>query len=336
MKRREWISNGTAWTAGTIAFGSGNKMSGGAEKTAGYEMSLAQWSHHRALKGGTIDNLDWPAYVKKKFNIDALEWVNQFFFEKHDTLGYQPKDEAYLKEMRDRCDSEGIKTLLIMCDRVGNLGDPDSEKRARAVEGHFAWLDAASILGGHSIRVNAASAPNLSWAEQAKLCADGLSRLSREAKKRKLNVIVENHGGLSSNGAWLAEVMKTVAMDNCGTLPDFGNFYVARNRGDEEKWKAAQKLYHGEDYTIDETGIGFDRYRGVELLMPFAKGVSAKSHDFDNEGFEVYTDFHRMMKIVKASGYQGHIGVEYEGSTLSEDEGIEITKRLLHRVFQEI
>ncbi len=302
------------------------------KQAASYSISLAQWSQHKALRAGDLDNLDWPSYVKENFDIDALEWVNSFFADKHDTYGIQPKGNGYMEKLKQRCDDAGTQTLLIMCDRVGQLGNPDSTKRTHAVEGHFAWLEAAKYLGGHSIRVNAASKADLPWAEQVKLCADGLSQLSEKAATMGLNVIVENHGGLSSNGKWLAEVMKTVAMENCGTLPDFGNFYVARNRGDEAKWAAAQKLYVGDDYTIDETGIGFDRYEGTKLLMPFAKGVSAKSHSFDEQGNEVHTDFATMMDIIREAGYSGHIGIEYEGKELSEDEGIMATKRLLEKL----
>jgi sugar phosphate isomerase/epimerase len=117
---------------------------------------------------------------------------------------------------------------------------------------------------------------------------------------------VENHGGLSSNGDWLAGVMKLVNKPNCGTLPDFGNFH---------------------DY---------DRYRGVEELLPFAKGVSAKSHEFDADGNEVRTDYRRMLRMVVAAGYCGWVGVEYEGNGLSEPEGILATKKLLEKVRSEL
>ena len=137
--------------------------------------------------------------------------------------------------------------------------------------------------------------------------ADGLARLTEYGAKHDINVIVENHGGLSSNGAWLAGVMKKVNMPRCGTLPDFGNFRVSK---DEE----------------------YDRYKGIAELMPFAKGVSAKSHDFDDDGDETHTDYFRMMKIVLDAGYSGYVGIEYEGSKISEPDGIRATKKLLERV----
>ncbi len=192
-----------------------------------------------------------------------------------------------------------------MVDGEGRLGDPDAARRKQSVENHFKWAEAAKFLGCHSIRVNAGSAGG--YDEQMKLAADGLSQLSDFAKPLGIDVIVENHGGLSSNGEWLAKVMKTVGKPNCGTLPDFGNFRVS-----------SDEMY--------------DRYKGVTELMPFAKAVSAKSHDFDKKGQETQTDYEKMMKIVGEAGYRGWVGVEYEGGKLSEAEGIMKTKRLLIKV----
>ncbi|MCG8598705.1 MAG: sugar phosphate isomerase/epimerase [Verrucomicrobiales bacterium] len=298
-----------------------------------YDISLAQWSNHRALKGGELDNLDWPAFTKENFGISAVEWVNQFFGEPHDTLGFQPKGGDYIAQMKQRCDDNGVTSVLIMCDRVGSLGNPDNTKRTAAIEGHYAWLDAAKELGCHSIRVNAASDPKLSPEKQADLCADGLRRLSQHAATLDLNVIVENHGGLSSNGAWLAGVLSSVGMTNCGSLPDYGNFYLVKNRGKPEQYAKQKALYEGDpSLKEDEYGLGYDRYRGVKDLMPFAKGVSAKAHDFDEQGNEIHTDFGKMMEIVVDSGYEGYIGVEYEGRELGEVEGIKKTKALLEKV----
>jgi sugar phosphate isomerase/epimerase len=242
---------------------------------------------------GKLDNLDFPKAAKQQFGVEAVEYVNQFFKDK-------AKDADYLAELAKRAEDEGVTNLLIMCDKLGDLGDPDAKERARAIENHFPWAEAAKRLGCHAIRVNTASKGP--FEEQQKLAADGLSRLSEFAAQIEMSVIVENHGGLSSNGAWLAGVMKKVDRPNCGTLPDFGNFH---------------------DY---------DRYLGVEQLMPFAKGVSAKSHEFDADGNEVRTDYRKMMKIVLDAGYRGWVGIEYEGKSLPEPEGILATKRLLERV----
>ena len=302
-----------------------------------YDISLAQWSNHVALKAGELDNLDWPAYTKENFGISAVEWVNQFFGEPHEKLGFQPKGADYIAKMKQRCADNGVTSVLIMCDRVGSLGNPNNAKRTAAIEGHYAWLDAAKELGCHSIRVNAASDPKLSPEKQADLCSDGLRRLSQHAATMGLNVIVENHGGLSSNGAWLAGVLSFVGLDNCGALPDYGNFYLVKNRGKAEQYAKQKELYIGDpSLKEDEYGLGYDRYQGVKDLMPFAKGVSAKAHDFDEQGNEIHTDFSKMMKTVADSGYEGYIGVEYEGKNLSEVEGIKKTKALLERVIAEV
>lgn len=307
------------------------------EPSVKWDISLAQWSNHVALKAGELDNLDWPKFTKDNFGITALEWVNQFFGQDGGELGWQPKSQDYLAEMKKRCDGEGMTSGLIMCDRVGNLGNPDNKKRTAAIEGHYAWLDAAKFLGCHSLRVNAASDVTLSPEKQADLCADGLRRLSEHAAPMGLNVIVENHGGYSSNGAWLAGVIKNVNMDNCGTLPDFGNFYVVKNRGKADQYAKQKEPFAGDpSYTEDEIGLGYDRYKGVEELMPFAKGVSAKTHDFDESGSEIHTDYVKVFEIIKKAGYSGHVGIEYEGSKLSEVEGIKKTKALLEKTFAQV
>ncbi|MFN0196545.1 MAG: sugar phosphate isomerase/epimerase family protein [Planctomycetaceae bacterium] len=267
-----------------------------------YEISLAEWSLHKTLFGGKLDNLDFAKTSKNDFGIDAVEYVNQFFKDK-------AKDQDYLTELKKRADGEGVKSLLIMIDGEGHLGDADDAKRTQAVENHYKWVEAAKFLGCHSIRVNAASSGG--YEEQVKLAGDGLRRLAEFGDQHEINVIVENHGGLSSNGAWLAEVMRTVDHPRMGTLPDFGNF----NLGNDKE---------------------YDRYQGVEELMPFAKAVSAKSHDFDEQGNETHTDYVRMMKIVLAAKYHGYVGIEYEGSKLDEPAGIIATKKLLERVREEL
>ncbi len=263
-----------------------------------FGISLAEWSLHRALNAGELDNLTFPNVARDEFAIDAVEYVNTFFKDR-------TTDAEYLRTLKQRCDDNGVKSLLIMCDGEGALGDPDESKRKLAVENHHRWVEAAKFLGCHSIRVNAQSQGTLE--EQRQLVADGLSRLTGFAADYGVNVIVENHGGLSSNGSWLASVMQAVGHPRCGTLPDFGNFQV-----EPDQW--------------------YDRYQGVRELMPFAKAVSAKSHDFDAAGNERHTDYLRMLRIVLDSGYRGYVGIEYEGSELAEFEGIRRTKVLLERV----
>lgn len=269
-----------------------------APKAPKFKISLAQWSLHRALGAKELDNLDFAKVARQDYGIGAIEYVNSFFKDK-------ARDDAYLAQMIQRAKDHGAESRLIMVDGEGALGDPDPVLRSLAVMQHHQWVQAAATLGCFAIRVNAASSGT--FEEQQKLAADGLRRLVEYGASAGIAVIVENHGGLSSNGAWLAGVMKLVDHPMMGTLPDFGNF----------------NLGNGETY---------DRYKGVAELMPYAKAVSAKSHDFDAEGNETGTDYPRMMKIVDDAGYHSFVGIEYEGSRLSEPDGIRATKRLLERL----
>lgn len=267
-----------------------------------FSISLAEWSLHRALEAGRLNHLDFPKVARQDFGIEAIELVNTFFKDK-------ARDRKYLGEFKKRAEDFGVKILLIMCDHEGALGDADETLRKNAVENHYQWLEAAKFLGCHSIRVNAQSSGT--EMEQRDRVADGLRRLSEHAAGLGLNVLVENHGAFSSNGSWLASLIKTVNLPNCGTLPDFGNF----------------KLADGREY---------DRYGGVAEMMPFAKAVSAKSHEFDAAGNETKIDYLRMLRIVLGAGYHGYLGIEYSGERLSETEGIRATKQLLERVRSEL
>ncbi|MBL1408587.1 sugar phosphate isomerase/epimerase family protein [Sphingobacterium faecale] len=263
-----------------------------AGKKKWFEISLAEWSLHRTLRKGELKNIDFPEFAAKKFGIYGVEYVNQFFKDK-------AQDMTYLKDLKDRAKSNGVTNVLIMVDGEGELAGADETKRKQAVENHYKWIDAAHFLGCKSIRVNAAGKG--SKEEMKGRMVESLSTLAEYGKKAKINVVVENHGGTSSLGDWLADVLKTVGKKNCGSLPDFGNFYE------------------------------YDRYQGVIDLMPYAKGVSAKSNVFDANGNEAVIDYAKMMNIVKKAGYRGYVGIEYEGSDLSEIDGIIATKALLER-----
>ena len=290
-------------------------------QSAWFSISLAQWSLHRTFFGkglsggfgafgqalrthpdsvlqGDRHPLEFAAIARGQFDVDAVEYVNTFFY------GHA-EDIEYLNELKSRAADNGVRSLLIMIDAVGALGATDSDERNAAVEAHRPWLRAAEHLGCHAIRVNAASSG--AKAEQQKLAADGLSALAEHAREHSLDVLVENHGGWSSDGAWLAGAMRMADQPNLGTLPDFGNFRISANST-------------------------YDRYQGVTELMPFAKAVSAKSYDFDTAGNETTIDYAKMMKIVLAAGYRGYVGIEYEGSGLSEFDGIRATQSLLERV----
>ncbi len=304
LDRRSFLRSAAATGAAIGLATGGSPILLAAEETKKplFKISLAEWSFHRALFDKQMDNLDFPIIAKRDYGIDGVEYVNVFFKDK-------AKDTAYLTDLKKRCDDNGVTSVLIMCDAEGDLGDPDGAKRTEAVENHYKWVEAAKFLGCHSIRVNARSTG--SYDEQLERAADGLRRLSEFGGKHDINVIVENHGGLSSNGAWLAAVMKNVNLPNCGTLPDFGNFQMS-------------------------PGEWYDKYQGVRELMPYAKGVSAKSHVFDAAGNEAEIDYIKMMKIVLDAGYHGYVGIEWEGETPSEAEGVRLTKALLERVRDEL
>lgn len=290
------------------------------------KLSLSQWALHRAIFGNSKDNypewkrllhsdpdklwqgdmhpLDFPAKARA-LGFNAVEYVNSLIF------GHA-QDKQFLDDLKGRTDSEGIQNLLIMVDEEGFIGHPDSKERGAAIENHFKWMEAARHLGCHSIRVNAFSKGKPE--EQKKLASEGLRKLAEKAEEFDLNILIENHGGMSSNADWLADTIKLADHKLLGTMVDFDNFIYS----DEFIWG------DGEIY---------DRYEGVEKLMPFAKSVSAKSYDFDDEGNETTIDFEKMIKIIEQSGFNGHISVEYEGHRLGEEEGIIATKQLLEKQF---
>lgn len=299
--RRDFLASSMTLGAG-LALGAAGlpKVLAAEEKKPPFKISVAEYSLHRLIGAGKLDPRDFGPFCKKTFDVDAVEhWMGPFADKGGDT--------AYIDEIHQRSKDAGVKDLLIMVDipgGKGNLGNPKKKARRKAVEVHFPWVEAAERMGCHSIRVNARSEGTPE--EQAKLATDGLRQLSEFAANHKINVIVENHGGLSSDGAWLAGVIKAVELPNCGTLPDFGNFYE------------------------------YDRYQGVKDLMPLAKAVSAKSYGFDAEGNETKIDYPRMMKIVLDSGYDGYVGIEWEGEKPDEVEGTLLTKKLLERIRDEV
>ena len=275
------------------------------EKELFFKISLAQWSLHRALEKQKIKAEDFAAIAKNEFDINAIEYVNGFYKD-------HANDSAYFRELDQRAKDLGVTNLLVMVDEEGHLGDPNDANRKLAVENHYKWVEAAKILDCHSIRVNAFGKGSRSEVRSA--VVDGLGRLSEYASEFGINVLIENHGNFSSDGKWMADVLSQVGLPNCGSLPDFGNFCVAR------EWGSTMS---------DDCPDVYDRYLGVSEMMPFAKAVSAKSYDFDSQGFETKIDYFKMMKIVKESGFKGYVGIEYEGNRLTEPEGINATKELL-------
>ena len=258
-----------------------------------FKISLAEWSVHRLIEPGIVTNLDFPRMAKKNYGLDAIEYVSTFFNGKGE-------DIKYLSALKDSCSKYSVKSLLIMVDGEGDLADSSLATRSKAVENHYKWVKAAKFLGCHSIRVNVRGRGIMAQMQFAAI--DALGRLADYAAKSGINVIVEDHGGNSSIGPWLAEIIRTANRPNLGTLPDFNNFYE------------------------------YDPYKGVEDLMPFARGVSGQTRDFDEKGNETRIDFEKMMKIVAASKYNGYVDAEFSGTRLSPDEGIKANIALLKRV----
>ncbi|GAA3596419.1 TIM barrel protein [Flavivirga amylovorans] len=317
MKRRDFVSKTTCASAGLSILGAyackdsekkevmSNRIEN--KKPLFFKMSLAEWSLHRALFGNKMNNLDFAA-KSRSFGFEGLEYVNGFFKDK-------AKDMPYLKEMNLRANSEGQQNVLIMIDREGALANADSKERVKAIENHYKWVEAANFLGCHAIRVNLAGGVDKNEALKASI--DSLHRLSEFAKGSDVNVLVENHGGFSSNGKWMTNVFSQIESENCGTLPDFGNFCIEKNK---------------EGVCIEE----YDKYQGMKELLPYAKAVSAKSYNFNEKGEDTVINYLKMMEMVKASGYTGFVGVEYEGDILPEEKGIELTRDLLVRVGKQL
>ncbi|MEX0314035.1 MAG: sugar phosphate isomerase/epimerase family protein [Allomuricauda sp.] len=328
MKRRKFVANSAKVGLAITAFGGYACKQAKKEvekevveieeeetKTPFFELSLAQWSMHKMIGNEGVDPYSF-AEKAKAWGFTGLEYVSGLYYKELEKDNFS---EAAMKAFIDKSNAEaekhGMKNLLIMIDGQGDLATPDADKRKEAVENHHKWVDAAAAMGCHAIRVNLSGSDNAE--EWTSASIDGLTQLSTYAKPKNINITVENHGGFSSNGAMLANVMKEVNMDNCGTLPDFGNFCMKWG-----KWPECDDWY--------------DRYKGMEELMPYAKAVSAKSHDFDADGNEIHSDYVKMLKIVKEAGYTGYIGVEYEGSAISEEEGIIATRDLLIKAGKQV
>lgn len=272
------------------------------------KLSLAQWSLNKSINGGIMDPYDF-AKVAHQYGFSGLEYVTQLYKELYGNSHKGKALQAFIKKSTQEANKYGLQNVLIMVDGEGHLADEKQAGRLLAVENHKRWVDAAAAMGCHAIRVNLYGAKNHNtWKDASQR---SLAALCEYAEPSKIKILVENHGGLSSNAALLMEVISAVDLPNCGTLPDFGNFCINKDKNGCVK-----------DY---------DRYLGVKEMLPKAGAVSAKSYDFDNNGNETSINYQRMMDLVKTSCYEGYIGVEYEGDRLSEEEGILKTKRLIEK-----
>lgn len=318
MERRKFIQNSLALGLGATALGtlSANTLGkhfleNNPSTSPFFKLSLAQWSLHNAIQKGDLNPYDFAAKAKE-LGFEGIEYVNQLYKDVTEAKDKNSALKQFIAQSNAQAKVHGVENILIMIDGEGDLAVPSVSKRNKAIENHKTWVEVAAAMGCHSIRINLFGERNeQAWKAQS---AESMRKLAEFAAPYKVNIIVENHGYLSSNAALVMEMLDEVNQSNCGTLPDFGNFCLERKGG--ERWGAN---------CVKE----YDRYKGVEELMPRAFAVSAKSHDFDAQGNETNTDYLRMLKLVKSAGYNGFIGVEYEGSDLSEVDGILATKDLL-------
>lgn len=309
MFRRSFIQK-SLFSLPLISSGS---LNGFGENKSDIKIGLAQWSFHRAIRSGKMDNLDFAKTAKEKFDIKVVEYVNQFFFNK-------AQDSSYLSEMKRRSHDMGVKNLLIMIDDEGSLGDSNKKRRIKAIDNHKKWVEAANYLDCDNIRVNAQG--DGSEIEVAQFSSESLSVLAEFAKPYNIDIIVENHGGYSSNAQWLINVIKNSGKENVGTLPDFGNFCIKSKPNQLSDWGG-----------LDDCAVEYDKYKGVEEMLPYARSVSAKSLNFDKDGNSIEIDFYKMIKIIKKFGYRDCISIEYEGTSHSESDGIMLTKNLLKKAW---
>jgi sugar phosphate isomerase/epimerase len=311
MKTRRTFIKKSLLGAGALMTASSFKLPGSSDPDI--RISLAEWSFHRALYASKMDHLDFPARAKNEFGISAVEYVNGFFGGTKMDFKEAGKNKPYLNELLKRSQDAGVINHILMCDDEGSLSSTNEKERLESINNHKKWIEAAKILECLTVRVNlhGEGTPE----DRKKASVDSLSRLGEFAKSMQVNVVVENHGSVTSNADWLTDVMKQVSKENIGTLPDFGNWCISHPWGTSQE--GCKEMY--------------DIYKGLQELLPFAKGVSAKTYDFDSNGEQPLLDYKRLIGIVKASGFKGYIGIEYEGLNQPEDEGVRNTQNLLKR-----
>jgi sugar phosphate isomerase/epimerase len=311
MKTRRTFIKNSLLAAGAVMAGASIKLPGTADPDI--KISLAEWSFNRALYGGKMDHLDFPGIAKNDFGIAAVEYVNGFFGGKKMNFKEAAKNKSYLNELLKRSRDAGVLNHLIMVDDEGPLSSTDEKERIESVENHKKWIEAAKILGCLTVRVNLHGEGTPDGRKKASV--DSLGRLGEFAGPMQINVVVENHGSVTSNAEWLTDVMKQVNMQNIGTLPDFGNWCISHPWGTIQE--GCEEMY--------------DIYKGVQMLLPYAKGVSAKTYDFDADGEQPLLDYKKLIAIVKDSGFKGYMGIEYEGLNQPEFDGVRKTQNLLSK-----
>ncbi len=304
MKRRTFISRAALGAAALTA----SPLISCSSSSKNLKISLAQWSLHRAFYEGKLDATDFAAITMERYGIDGIEYVNGFYTD-------FATDEKFWISMKERAGQAGVKSLIMMVDDEGDLGVSGDQERKKAVENHFKWVNAAAILGCHTVRVNAFGEDDRDAFRAAII--DGMGQLAGYAAQSGINIVIENHGLFSSDARLIAGIIEEVNMPNFGSFPDFGNWCLSA------KWGTTQ----------GDCDREYDRYQGVSELLPYAKAVSAKSYNFNDRGEDTKIDYYRMLDIVKKSDYDGYIGIEYEGEALGEHDGILVTKALLENIW---
>ncbi len=280
------------------------------EMITGPRISLAQWSLHRAIEDGGLKAVDFPMVAKKEFGISAVEYVSSFYTAER-------QNTSFWEALKRSTDAEGIENLLIMVDGEGELGAAKKQDRTRAVEQHRPWIEAARRLGCFAIRVNAFGKGDRIALREALI--DGLGSLSEAGSESNISILVENHGLHTSDAGFITGIIQAVNSPYLGTLPDFGNWCL------NKEWGGTK------DGTCTDS---YDPVKGLRQMLPFAKGVSAKSYDFGPDGEETRLPYRALLQEVRDSGFAGHIGIEYEGDRLSEAEGIRATKALIEKTWK--
>ena len=294
------------------------------------DIGLQMYSFAPLIMQGKFDLLGFPDLVKNTYGINGAEYWSIPFMGREN-------DKDFLNDIKRRSDDNGVDNLIILVDDIDiktmqsgpSLASSNKNDRDTAIDYHKKWIDVAKEIGCHSIRVNLKSdeSDNKKILDNS---SESISRLIEFSKQDNISIVIENHGGITADADWLVSLIKNVDNKYVGTLPDFGDYNFCVDRGAlnfDDIGKVCKNQY--------------DKYLGVKKLMPYAKGVSAKSHEFGKDGEELSTNYSRMIKIISESNYKGYITIEYEGAMmgmfggegtyLNPHEGILATKKLINK-----
>lgn len=246
---------------------------------------------------------EFPARARDTFGVDAIETV-AFQFDGLD----DPEIDAFDQALKDI----GVKLLNIAID-VGDLLETDTDKRAADLKVIERWIERFAAMGSQFVRVNPGSPFSQHHGDQPPAhLVEALQELGTFANERGTRLLVENHGGPSSNPAWMRQLLDAVGPNSLGLLLDLGNFDVlmapmmAMFFGGESEKKDPAEVFSGLDLTT--------LYEGIEALADKAELVSLKAHHVSDDGDVGPVDLERALGILNAHSYSGALTVEYEGS----------------------